>query len=169
MLQRLSRFWVVVAAMGLIVAVAATVPLASSAADRSSSSGSTIGRQFNPCFEDYRKLTIVVNTQQENVAEGDRLWDSHHRYMRRSHKEFLITYSLTSGPELANPLDPGSAPTGRTTYVLNECYKTSADILRHWEKTDAEWQDFDEIIAWMQLPGTQVVTLHDGLVRNSLW
>lgn len=131
---------------------------------------------LNPCVEGYHQLTIVVTTDAENVADGDELWDDHHAYIRSSHKlvageptPFIIAYSLTKGADRVNPLDPASGVTGRTTYVLNECYRTSDDILLHWSKTSAEWDRFVEIIAWMQRPGTQVVTLHDGLVRNSLW
>lgn len=62
-----------------------------------------------------------------------------------------------------------SIPHPKTPYVLNECYRTRDAILGHWLKTDAEWEDFEAIIEWMQRPGTTVVTLHDGVVRNSPW
>lgn len=124
---------------------------------------------LNPCKESFHKLTIMVTTKAENVADGYRLWDSHRAYMEASHKNFLITYSLSEGRELKNPLDPNSDPTGNTMFVLNECYETSADVLKHWGKTAAEWPDFNELIAWMHRPGTKVATLHDGLVRNSLF
>lgn len=131
---------------------------------------------LNPCTEGHHQLTIVVTTNAENVADGDDLWDDHHAYIKSSHRfvagkpaPFIVTYSLSKGVERENPLDPASNATGRTTYVLNECYRTSDDILLHWSKTSAEWDRFVEIIAWMQRPGTQVVTLHDGQVLNSLW
>ncbi|WP_200303314.1 hypothetical protein [Streptomyces adelaidensis] len=122
-----------------------------------------------PCKAAYKQLTIMVTTEKRNVAEGDRLWDSHAGYIRASHRGLLVTYSLAKGPELSDPLDPASAPTGRVTYALTECYRTSADIQRHWRKTAAEWHDFNALVDWMKRPGTQVVTLHDGRVRNSLW
>lgn len=131
---------------------------------------------LNPCIEGHHQLTIVVTTDAENVADGDELWDDHLAYIKSSHKyvggkpiPFIVAYSLSKGEERFEPLDPSSGPTGRTTYVLNECYRTSDDITLHWSKTSTEWDRFVEIIAWMQRPGTQVVTLHDGLVRNSLW
>ncbi|MBP2406178.1 hypothetical protein [Streptomyces syringium] len=121
------------------------------------------------CRQGDHKLTIVVTTDKANVADGDRLWDSHHVYMRSSHQDFLITYALAKGPERSNPLDPASAATGRTTYALDECYRTGADIGKHWKKAAAEWKDFNALVTWMRRPHTQVVTLHDGTVRNSLW
>jgi hypothetical protein len=131
---------------------------------------------LNPCLEGHHQLTIVVTTDAANVADGDDLWNDHHAYIKSSHKyvageptPFIVAYSLSKGEERANPLDPGSSPTGRTSYVLNECYRASEDITLHWSKTSAEWDRFVEIIAWMQRPGTQVVTLHDGQVLNSLW
>lgn len=114
-------------------------------------------------------LTIMVTTKEENVSNGNQLLDSYYAYMKNSHKSFLITYSLSKGPELKNPLDPLANPTGKTMFVLNECYKTREDILKHWTKTAAEWPDFNALIGWMQKPGIKVVTLHDGLIRNSLF
>lgn len=134
-----------------------------------SSSSLPLVPPISPCKEDYHQLTIAVTTDAQNVADGDALWDSHLAYIKSSHRSFLVAYSLTKGEERSNPLDPGSPATGRTTYVLNECYRTSQDIALHWSKTSTEWTRFVEIIAWMQRPGTQVVTLHDGLVRNALW
>lgn len=124
---------------------------------------------LNPCKAGFHMLTIIVTTKEENVTDGNQIWDSHYAYMKDSHKGFLITYSLSEGPELKNPLDPLSDPTGKTMFVLNECYETSEDILKHWTKTAAEWPDFNALIDWMQRPGTKVVTLHDGLIRNSLF
>lgn len=81
----------------------------------------------------------MVTTDKANVADGDRLWDSHHAYMRSSRQDFLITYALAKGPEQSNPLDPASAATGRTAYALDECHRTGADIGKHWKKAAAEW------------------------------
>lgn len=91
----------------------------------------------------YHQLTIMVTTDPEGVPEGDALWNSHHAYVRDRHQDILITYSLTKGTDLSNPLDPGSAPTGKTSYVLNECFRTSADIHNHWAWVSAEWPDFN--------------------------
>ncbi|MFJ4409029.1 hypothetical protein [Streptomyces sp. NPDC088910] len=123
----------------------------------------------NPCTAQDHLLTIAVTTDAKNVAVGDRLWDSHARFVRSTHQSFLVAYGLAKGPERADPLDPASALTGRTVYVLNECYRTSADISRHWKITSTRWPEFQAVLDWMHTPGTQVVTLHDGQVRNSLW
>ncbi|PEA06257.1 hypothetical protein [Bacillus cereus] len=124
---------------------------------------------LNSCKVGFHTLTIMITTKGVNVAAGNQLWDSHYAYMKNSHKGFLITYSLSEGPELENPLDPQSNPTGKTIFVLNECYKTSEDILKHWAKTAAEWPEFNALLDWMQRPGTKVVTLHDGIIRHSLF
>lgn len=167
-----SRFaWRLIAPLALSALAFSAAALAGSPdiTASNSTSDSHSASRLNPCKEGYHQLTIAVTTGPQNVADGDRLWDSHHAYIRRSHRPFLVAYSLSEGPELRNALDPTSAPTGNTTYVLNECYRTSADIIEHWAKTSTEWQDFGAIISWMQRPGTTVVTLHDGVVRNSLW
>ncbi|WP_424888904.1 hypothetical protein [Streptomyces sp. XH2] len=171
MMKRLNRLRLVAvtAALGCAVAAGAMSPPAQRATERESSPRATVAEPVNACKQGSHKLTIVVTTDEANVADGDRLWDSHAAYMKSSHQALLVTYGLAKGPERSDPLDPASAPTGRTTYALDECYRTSADIAEHWQKAAAEWPDFNAIVAWMRRPRTQVVTLHDGAVRNSLW
>ncbi|MGW7199120.1 hypothetical protein [Streptomyces chryseus] len=123
----------------------------------------------NPKTTFTHELTIVVTTDQQNVAEGDLLWQSYYDFMRHSQRDVLITFSLAKGPERSNPLDPASPETGRTTYALSENCRTANDLTQHWHRAAESWPDFNAFIAWMQRPDTQVVTLHDGQVQNSLW
>src|SRR5438876_390037 len=108
MLKRLSRLWIIVAALAFIGTAGAITPLVHSAAEGSPSSSSNAAQPDNPCKNNDHMLTIVVTTQLQNVADGDKLWDSHYKYMRRSHRDFVLTYSLTKGDEQSNPLDPNS-------------------------------------------------------------
>jgi len=47
-------------------------------------------------------------------------------WMKQSHyregDRALLAYNVVKGPELSNPLDPGSEPTGNTSFVLTEVY-----------------------------------------------
>lgn len=169
-MKRIIRLGMVVS-LATMASVGASSPIASSASTKPSPSVSSPlpCKDINPAKKGMHKLTIMVITTEENVADGDKLWQSHQEYMRKSHQDLLITYTLTKGPELQNALNPKSGPTGRTMYVLNEAYKTTQDIFKHWDKTAAEWKDFNNIIAWMTRPGTQVYTLHDGVIQSSLW
>lgn len=159
----------VLAALGLTVAA---MPVASSAQQ-------TVGNdelidQQNPCPGNYYQLIIMVVAAPDsiipgNIETGDALWKSHAQFMQTTHQQFLVSYSLTKGPQLANPLDPYSAPTGNTIYVLNECYKQLNDIALHWAYTEKYWSDFNAIIAWMETEGNQVFTSHMGVVQHSIW
>ena len=59
----------------------------------------------------------------DDVAEGDRIFASHGEWMKghpRKGDVALLDYTISKGPELSNPLDPNSSPTGKTTFVLDE-------------------------------------------------
>jgi hypothetical protein len=64
------------------------------------------------------------------------------------------------GPELSNPMDPNSEPTGKTIFVLDEHYESPAGIARHWQDTTDNWPDMSAAMAWAA-KGT-VATLHNG-------
>jgi hypothetical protein len=86
----------------------------------------------------------TVGPRTNDVATGDRLFESHAKWMTGHPREgdtALLSYSITKGPELANPLDPTSAPTGNTIYVLDEWYASPAGIPAHWELGVQTWQD----------------------------
>ena len=78
-----------------------------------------------------------------------------------------MEYSVSKGPELSNPLDPTSDPTGRTTFVLDEVYESPAGIGRHWQDTTDNWADLSAVLAWSAK--ATVATLHNGSVVHALW
>jgi hypothetical protein len=51
------------------------------------------------------------------MAEGDRIFKSHRAWMEATHyrdgEKALLSYNASKGPELSNPTDPNSAPTGK--------------------------------------------------------
>jgi hypothetical protein len=123
---------------------------------------------------DYRgkvHLTFVFKTDQANVAEGDRLFASHNAWMARTHHrdgdKALLTYNVSKGADPSNPLDPGSTPTGKTVYVLDEIYESPAGIADHWQQAMSNWEDFQAFVAWIQKG--EVSAQHSGTVVNSLW
>jgi hypothetical protein len=68
---------------------------------------------------------------------------------------------------LANPLDPGSAATGNTRYVLSEIYESPAGIENHWRESQKSWGDFATMVEVLSSCDTQ--TLHCGEIAESLW
>ncbi len=98
------------------------------------------------------QLTIISTATPDMVAEGDRIWSSHAAWMEKSHyrdgNKALLIYNLSRGPELSNPVDPSSKPTGNMNYVLTEVYETQAGVEDHWKQGSENWKDFTALVNW---------------------
>jgi hypothetical protein len=79
----------------------------------------------------------------------------------------LLSYKISKGPELSNPMDPNSDPTGNTIFVLSEVYESPAGVVEHWKQAMESWHDLPAFMDW----GTKgkVATLHGGAVVQALW
>src|SRR4051794_41929664 len=87
----------------------------------------------------------------EDVAEGDRIFESHVDWMKghsRDGDTALLSYKISKGPELSNPVDPNSEPTGNTIFVLSEVYETPAGVGEHWKQAIETWQDLPAFMGW---------------------
>jgi hypothetical protein len=115
----------------------------------------------------------------DDVAEGDRLFEGHGKWMTghsRAGDAALRSYSISKGPELSNPLDPDSSPTGNTIFVLDEFYESPAGPVEHWRLARSSdpaegWPDVlradPGLIEWSAR--AKVCTLHSGTVVQALW
>jgi len=115
------------------------------------------------------QLMIMWTVGADDVAEGDRLFASHGEWMKghpREGDEALLGYTVSKGPELSNPLDPSSEPTGKTIFVLNEYYASPAGIARHWQDGMENWSDLSAVMAWSAK--ATVATSHNGTVVQAL-
>jgi len=123
-------------------------------------------------MSDLGKTNIVVMwiVDQDDVAEGDRIFDSHGKWMTGHPREgstALLSYKISKGPQLANPVDPNSEPTGKTIFVLNEIYASPDGVAEHWRLAVESW---DDLPAFMDWSGRNTVnTLHCGEVVQALW
>lgn len=123
-------------------------------------------------MSDHGKTTIVVmwTVGPDDVAEGDRIFASHVEFMKghpRTGDEELVSYKITKGPELENPLDPNSPATGNTVFVLYEVYATPAGMGNHWKLAIDGWADLSAFMEWSGR--ARVQTLHSGTVVQALW
>jgi hypothetical protein len=123
-------------------------------------------------MSDLGKTNIVVmwTVPPAEVAEGDRIFDSHVKWMTghpRNGDTALLSYKISKGPELANPVDPNSAPTGNTIFVLSEVYETPAGVGEHWRQAADSWHDLPAFMEWSDR--VKVGTLHTGTVVQGLW
>ena len=115
-------------------------------------------------------LSIMFTVEAEDVAEGDRIFASHAQWMKGHPREgdvALLEYTVSKGPELSNPLDPNSEPTGRTIFMLDEYYESPAGIARHWQDSADNWPDMSAVLAWGAK--AEVATLHNGTAVQALW
>lgn len=118
-----------------------------------------------------QQLTIIFTATPDLVQEGDRLFENHAAWMAQSHQrdgdKALLSYNIAKGPELSNPLDPSSEPTGNTSFVLNEVYETPAGVEDHWKQAAEGWEKLSELLEWGGK--CKVTTLHGSQVIQSLW
>jgi hypothetical protein len=116
------------------------------------------------------QLTLVVIAPPDQVAEGDRIFQSHGPWMEATHHrsgdKALLSYNVSKGPELSNPMDLNSAPTGNTCFVLTEIYESKAGVLDHFEQT-MSWVDYPAIRKWMEK--CKVTFVSAASIFNSLW
>jgi hypothetical protein len=123
-------------------------------------------------MSDVGKTNIVVmwTVGPDDVAEGDRIFASHVDFMTghsRDGDTALLSYKISKGPELSNPVDPNSEPTGNTIFVLSELYETPAGVPEHWRLAIKDWQDLPAFMDWSAKANVQ--TLHSGSVVQGLW
>ena len=122
-------------------------------------------------YHDKVQITLIIIAPPDQVAEGDRCFKSHGSWMESTHyrsgEKALLSYNVSKGPELSNPLDPNSAPTGNTCFVLSEIYESKAGVLDHFEQTNSSWGDFPAARKVMEKCKVMAVT--GASVINSLW
>ena len=117
------------------------------------------------------QLTFVIIAAPDQVDEGDRLFRSHAPWMETTHHregdKALLSYNVSKAPELSNPMDPSSAPTGNTCFILSEIYETEAGVADHFQQAEASWQDFPSLGDWL---GKCTITgVSAAPIINSLW
>ena len=117
------------------------------------------------------QLTFVIIAPADQVEEGDRIFRSHAPWMKASHPregdKAVLTYDVSKAPELSNPLDAASAPTGRTCFVLSEVYETEAGVTEHFQQAMSGWADFPAFVKWMEKCTVSIVPA--ARIFNSLW
>ena len=117
------------------------------------------------------QLTFLIVVPPDQVVEGDRLFRSHAPWMKATHyrkgDKALLSYNVSKAPELSNPLDPNSAPTGNTCFILSEIYETYAGVADHFQMSESSWQDFPALVKWMEK--CTVTGLPTAPIINSLW
>ncbi len=117
------------------------------------------------------QITITFICPKEHVAEGEGIFASHAKWMETTHHRSgelaMLRYNIIKAPELKNPLDPNSAPTGNTMFVLDEMYENQAGLDDHWKRAPVEWKDIGALVKWAEK--CKVITAHNGVAIQGLW
>lgn len=117
------------------------------------------------------QLAFIITASPDQVQEGERLFRSHGPWMEATHHregdKALLSYNVSKTPELSNPMDPGSAPTGNTCFILSEIYESEAGVADHFQQAQASWQDFPALGKWLEK--CKVTAVPAAKIINSLW
>ena len=122
-------------------------------------------------YHDKTQLTLIIIAPPDQVAEGDRIFKSHGSWMEATHyrdgEKALLSYNVSKWPELSNPMDLNSAPTGNTCFVLSEIYESKAGVLDHFKQSDENWGDVQAFRKWLE--NCKVTFVSAASIINSLW
>ena len=122
-------------------------------------------------YHDKIQLNFLIIAPPDQVAEGDRIFKSHGAWMEATHyrsgEKALLSYNVSKGPELSDPTDPTSAPTGNTCFVLSEIYESQAGVLDHYQQARENWGDVQAFVEW--LGKCQCAVVPAASIFNSLW
>jgi len=117
------------------------------------------------------QLAVIVSAPPDQVEEGDRIFSTHKGWMESTHnrdgEKALLSYNLSKAPELTNPMDPNSEPTGNTVFVLIEVYETPAGVADHFAQAEESWDNFSAFVDWLGKCKSTVVP--SAVIGNSLW
>ena len=117
------------------------------------------------------QLTFIIIAPANQVAEGDRIFGTHAPWMEAAyHREgatALLSYNVSKAPELTNPMDPSSAPTGNTCFVLSEVYETEAGVTDHFKQAAESWKHFPALGQWFEK--CKITAVPAEPIINSLW
>lgn len=116
-------------------------------------------------------LNYVMVAPPDAVEEGKRLFRSHGPWMEATHPrdgdKALISYDVAIGPELSNPMDMNSEPTGNTCFILTEVYESEAGVENHFKLAMETWDDFPALGEW--LGRCKMSGVAASPIVNSLW
>lgn len=117
------------------------------------------------------QLGYLITAPAELAEEGHRLFDSHAKWMKRSHpregSKALISYNVSSAPEPADIWNEAGGSTGRTIFLLSEIYESDAGVDQHQRLAEANWGDYLAWVDWLQK--CEIRGMGRGRIHQSLW
>ncbi|MHC4199236.1 MAG: putative quinol monooxygenase [Planctomycetota bacterium] len=117
------------------------------------------------------QLLLVMTAKPDQVAEGDRIFAEHAKWMPGSHQregdKELISYDVSKAEEMVNPLDPSAGKTGNTHFILSEVYATAAGVADHMKQSQETFPEFEAFVKWVGECNSTVIL--GAEIVKSLW
>jgi hypothetical protein len=117
------------------------------------------------------QLVIIITATPEQAVEGYRIFQTHAVWIERTHhrdgEKALLNYNVSMAPELSNPMDPNSSPTGNTNFILTEVYESMAGVEDHFKQAQESWENFSDFVNWLGACKSIVVPAAE--IEHSLW
>ena len=117
------------------------------------------------------QLTFIIVAPPDQVAEGDRIFEHHAVWIEKTHHregdKAMLVYNVSKAPELSNPMDSSSDPTGNTCFILMEVYESEAGVADHFQMADESWTEFSNFQNW--LGACEVTIVPCAPIIHSLW
>ena len=117
------------------------------------------------------QLLVVMTAPAELVDQGREMFKDHAGWMEKTHHKdgdkALLRYNLSIAPELTNPMDAASEPTGRVHFILAEVYESPAGVADHFAQGQASWDKYPELMDFIGKCDSVVVT--GAEIVHSLW
>jgi hypothetical protein len=64
----------------------------------------------------------------------------------------LLSYKVSKAPELSDPMDLNSAPTGNTYFILSEIYESKAGVVDHFEDSPKSGSTAAKALRYSYMP-----------------
>ena len=117
------------------------------------------------------QLVIIATATPKQAEEGIRIFNSHVGWMGKTHhrdgEKALLNYNVSMAPELSNPMDASSTPTGNTNFILTEVYETMTGVEDHFSQAQESWDNFPAFVNW--LGECKSIVVPAAVIEHSLW
>jgi hypothetical protein len=117
-------------------------------------------------------LHVYWKVPEADVETVDAFWKEHEAWMKSAHvmgadaaaddsaTPRLLSFYISKGAELLEPMNPASEKTGNFIYVMSECYVDPAGIAKHFELCGASMPEW--FAKFQELTGKYLVHMDVG-------
>jgi len=116
-------------------------------------------------------VVMAFTAKAKRVAEGDKLWASHTRWLAKHHAttgdHALLYYSVSRGKERAHPLARRAYPDKYSVFVITAVFASQAGLDDYFQQMKTSWGDFKAFTHWAHRG--KIAGLQGATVTHALW